>query len=445
MLGRSTLAIVLSLSLSVACDNSVGGGGGGGGGDPSGDPGPSGPTGATGPTGSTGPTGPTGPAGPAGPTGPTGPTGPAGPTGPTGPAGPTGPTGPTGPSSACADLLPTYPAAVDLQFATGTHAYCSMATTSPDGQLALAFQRGTETVVQLHTPAGAQQTSAPLTGVQGFGTDMDAWFHWSGEGWHGITNDTEGPLHALAAWDELGALQRFVPDFEIAHTAPDGEGGSIALALDAETRTRPSLLWVDATGTLSRSVELDRRGTQAIVQWETGHVLVLASGGDEDATARWFDGDGAPLTDWFDAGFRYSGTGSPALRLLLDGRPVVFDGSRWAAAFPDGEAEPEDPPAWLAARAGKRLAALPGGRGYLALGGAAFRGPGDAELLTPAGESCGLLRPPPGPPPTDGERSVFGYWLGQDGTLVEGAGLTGPTLDAGNHCAFRWWPRLFAE
>jgi hypothetical protein len=314
-----------------------------------------------------------------------------------------------------------------------------MATTSPDGQLALAFASPDDTDVELYTPEGQRETSAPIRALRGGSAEMESWFHWSEDGWLGITVD-DPQLHALSAWDETGALESSLEGYDVVHLAPDGEGGSVALATGGD---RSYLLWVNGDGEVTREVSLDRAGAQAIVL-PTGHVLVVAGGDDEDASARWFDDEGAPLTGWFDAGFRYGGDDSPALRLLLDGRAVAFDGTRWAAAFRDGEAAVEDPPAWLVALGGRRLAALPGGKGYVALGGEPGGGLGTAELLTPEGERCGPLAPPPGAPPAGGSRTPFGYWLGPDGTLIEGSTLAGPALaGSAHHCAFRWWPELF--
>jgi len=98
------------------------------------------------------------------------------------------------------------------------------------------------------------------------------------------------------------------------------------------------------------------------------------------------------------------------------------------------------------------LTALESGwRSYAVLGGDVNTdlpleaGPVDVELLTPDGQSCGMVTPPPGPAPTRGSRPVFGYFVGQDGTLIEGSTLGGPELGPGSHCAFRWWPRLLGE
>ncbi len=139
------------------------------------------------------------------------------------------------------------------------------------------------------------------------------------------------------------------------------------------------------------------------------------------------------------------------IRLLLDGRVVAFDGAAWVAAFRDGATTVEAPPSWLVSRAGKRLAVLPGGRGYALLGGDLDTGgspdgtPPDVELLTPDGRSCGKLAVPPGPAPAGAERLVFGYFVGQDGTLIEGSELTGPAFPMGIHCAFRWWPQVLGR
>lgn len=67
------------------------------------------------------------------------------------------------------------------------------------------------------------------------------------------------------------------------------------------------------------------------------------------------------------------------------------------------------------------------------------------EVLTRAGESCGTLALPRGAAGNGVVRTPFGLWVGQDGTLLESAALTGPAFPEGLHCAFRWWPELFGR
>ncbi len=365
------------------------------------------------------------------------------------------PSRPTDPSTACDPLRPTYPPAVEVSFSfpeDGTGApsrTCWNATTSPGGQVALAFfvsgsQVEDQIELRLYTPAGVEQTAASsrIARLGAFTTLDMPWFHASALGWHGIVHDGS-PLYALAAWDGLGGRMTRLTGFaSTVDVTPDGHGGSVAITADLESTGQASaLVWVSAAGEVVRTVTLDRDGTLAIVHPATRDVLVFASSYPDNVVARWFGADGAPLTDWFDARFQFQG--QVLLTLLLDGRPAIFDGIQWVAAYRAGTTAVDAPPAWLAARAGMRIAALPGGRGYLALGGSDwFDASPAAELLTRDGESCGFLQPPPGAAPSEGARAPVTYWLGEDGTLIESAHLDGPLLAEGIHCAFRWWPGL---
>jgi hypothetical protein len=284
-------------------------------------------------------------------------------------------------------------------------------------------------------------------------SDLDVWFHWTSAGWQGLAHD-DPPVIALETWNTAGGLTSKLGSINAIASAPDGQGGSVLVGMDPAGSGQGHLAWIGPDGTLRRDVVLDREPWRGIVRWDTGHVLVLSTAAPGDATARWFGADGAPLTPWFDARFviRWPAPAlTPMVRVLLDGRPVVYDGTAWTGAFRDGTTTVDAPPAWLAHRAGKRLAVLPGGRGYAVLGGDVNTdlpleaGPVDVELLTPDGQSCGMVTPPPGPAPTRGSRPVFGYFVGQDGTLIEGSTLGGPELGPGSHCAFRWWPRLLGE
>jgi hypothetical protein len=338
---------------------------------------------------------------------------------------------------------------VDIRFDTGTHSTCAVATSAPSGEVAVVFFGSGEFDAQLFSPSGVAHSDGPsIFGLQELSSDLDVWLHPVNGGWQGIVHEYPPPL-ALETWDVTGVLTAKLESIVALASAPDGAGGSVVVGVDPAGSGQGHLVWVRADGAVQRDVVLDRPPWRAIVQWSSGHVLVLSSAGTADATARWFGADGTPLTPWFDAHFTLqssSTTLTPMLRLLLDGRPVVYDGAAWSAAFHDGTTTVDTPPSWLAIRAGKRLAVLPGGRGYAVLGGNFDDvGPAEVELLTPAGETCGMLRLPPGPAPAGGTRPVFGYFVGQDGTLIEGSNLDSPDLGMGIHCAFRWWPRLFGR
>ncbi len=412
---RVALLVAAAASFSVA-----GCGGGGGGGGSGGTSGP--PTGGTG--GTTGPSGPGTGSGGGGSGG--------------------------GTASACDGMLPAFPAAVDLVFQPGTHSVCAFAAGSPGGDVALGFRDVGAIAMQLYSSSGTSlsgQTSAGNTGldeVQDPSADVDVWFHWSDGGWQGIAHDFP-PALAFETWDRSGNRVAKLLSIDAAASAPDGHGGSVVVGADASENGQQHLEWIDSRGTVQRDVLLDREGDRVVVSWSSGHVLVLSNATVTDpGMARWFGADGKPLTPWFQA---HAGRAA-MLRLLLDGRPVASDGTAWVAAYRDAETTVDAPPSWLASRPGTRLASLPSGRGYAILSG---NGPddfplaGSVEIVTSDGQSCGTLHPPPGATPDGGTRSAFAYWVGQDGTLVEGSIFRDPAIAMGLECGFRWWPGMFRK
>lgn len=156
--------------------------------------------------------------------------------------------------------------------------------------------------------------------------------------------------------------------------------------------------------------------------------------------ASWHDAAGAALTAWFDVNATSQAAG-PYLQLLIDGTVALSDGASWVAALRDGVAAVDAPPAWLASRAGTRLAKIRQGTGY-----AVLPRPGTdstvLEVLTGAGESCGLVTVPAPAPPNGETWTAQRLDVGQDGTLFQVEGRTGGGLDGSLHCAFRWWPAL---
>jgi len=359
--------------------------------------------------------------------------------------------GPVATATACTALRPSFSAApVELLFSTGTHTICSHGTTSPAGQVALGFQSTGGTGMELYSSSGVPQPNpaASIHALQpyGFGYELDPWFHWTSTGWAGIVHQPP-PALGFMTWDASGNTLAVVQDFNASASAPDARGGSVVIAWDLAAG--PHLLWVSAAGQVTRDARIDRNPVALIVNWATGHVLVVSDEGTSRALARWFDGGGAPLTGWFTTHVAVSGR--PTLRLLRDGRQALYTGGQWVAAFHDGQTIVDRAPAWLTSRPGTRLALIPGGYAVLSDGALPGQMAPDSpaprlEILNAAGASCGYLSPPPAPQPVGGSRRPYAFFLGQDGTLLEGSELSGtsPELQFGIHCAFRWWPRLFS-
>jgi hypothetical protein len=269
--------------------------------------------------------------------------------------------------------------------------------------------------------------------------DIDPWFHWTSGGYHGLVHPGRlaSPL-PFESWDTSGAFVGETGSYTTS-SAPDGRGGSIVLARETTptgAALGPTQLeWVDASGTVKRSVPLDRDAGFVLSNWGTGHVLVAVAG--SGASGRWFDASGNALTPWFGLG----DLGILTAHLLADGTIVLADNAGWRLALRDGVPSADAVPGWLAARPQTRLATIRHAAGYAVL---PLEGNGGSfEIVTAAGESCGSFTLPPAPV-VAGETRTPGQRLdvGQDGTLLELSFVSTVAPSFGIHCNFRWWPGL---
>ena len=119
----------------------------------------------------------------------------------------TGGTG-AGPAPApftCADALPTFGAAVERAFDTGSHVGCGSATSNANGSVALGFSTTNGLTFDLYSAAGVSLGAALSQIYPPPGALLDTGFHPAGAAWHGIVHDAVPPL-ALWAWDAAGQV-----------------------------------------------------------------------------------------------------------------------------------------------------------------------------------------------------------------------------------------------
>jgi hypothetical protein len=327
--------------------------------------------------------------------------------------------------------------------------HCTAAGSDPAGQLALAETVGNNgpphLTIHLYQPSGA-----PVGDVApAVDTSFD--FHPTASGYQGLALErvAQGARAYFSTWDRSGRQIARGQDDAIA-SAPDGRGGSAVLerTRDAAGHSGPvKLSRVDDRGVYGASATLDDPdASMLIVNWDTGHALVLTNA-PSATRGRWFDAGGAALTDWFAVAGPLRRDGGAMLRLLLDGRVALYDGQRWAALLADGQARVDAVPGWLADRPGTRLAAIRAGRGYAVLpnpppGG---RASWDAfEVVAADGTSCGTVQVPASHPADGSARGPAWLGFGEDGTLLQISDATGAALGPPGtfHCALRWWPAL---
>ena len=222
-------------------------------------------------------------------------------------------------------------------------------------------------------------------------------------------------------------------------------GGSILTIGSAFWDPQPSLVWVSAGGEQRAEQHMPARVGMIAVS-STGAALVF---GAQTGQARWYDANGAPMTDWFGVAFGPPNVIPPATA-LADGSIVFGVGTGLPTGrIAQGSTQLEPMPDWVASRAaaagtgfvyfGAALAVVRGGAANafaMVKSGVGEPCVIDVEVLTPSGESCGTaeLRAP------DACGSVS---IGFDGTVF----ATGSTLDptpgpsggGGGTCFWHWW------
>ncbi|HEX9049161.1 MAG TPA: hypothetical protein VF841_01360 [Anaeromyxobacter sp.] len=265
-------------------------------------------------------------------------------------------------------------------------------------------------------------------------------------GYHAITSLKEPGY--FERFDGTGALlSRDTSRYTFA-VAGLPAGGSILTIGSAAWDPQPSLVWMSTGGEQRAEQHMPARvGTIAVSS--TGAALVF---GAQTGQARWYDADGAPMTDGFAVAFGPPNV-IPPPTALADGSIVFGVGTGLPTArIAQGSTKLEPLPDWVASRAaaagtgflyfGAALAVV---RGGAANAFAVVKSGGgapcvvDVEVLTPSGESCGTteLRAP---------QACGSVSIGLDGTVF----ATGSTLDptpgpsgaGGGTCSWHWWSGL---
>jgi hypothetical protein len=355
-----------------------------------------------------------------------------------------------GSPSACDGLLPDLAqGARELVRDVQPPNHCTAAGSDAEGRLELAETVGNNGPP--HLTIHLYEASGAPVGDVAPAVDTSFDFHPTASGYQGIALErvAQGARPYFSTWDRSGRQIARGQDDAIA-SAPDGRGGSAVLerARDAAGNSGPvKLSRVDDRGAYGASTTLDDPdASMLIVNWDTGHALVVATGASV-TRGRWFDAAGAAMTGWFPVAGPLRGAGGAMLRLLLDGRVALYDGARWAGVVADGQARVDAVPGWLADRPRTRLAAIRGGRGYAVLPNppSGERASWDAfEVVAADGTSCGTVQVPASRPPDGSTRGPSWLGFGEDGTLLQVADATGAALGPPGTflCALRWWPAL---
>ncbi len=414
--------------------------------------GPTGGTGPTGPTGTSGPTGPTGSAGTSGPIGPTGDTGPTGPSGPTGAGGPTGPSGPTGSTgptapTACDGLAPGDPGPGVGLASPHLDGWASVECRPPitDGRgewigVAYAFNDEARRFVSATAPGDAAQL-AQVPETLGAASAVP-----QPDGYHATTSD-KYPGY-FERFDARGALlSRDASRYALGLWGLPA-GGSVLMIGTAFWDPQPSLVWMSAAGEQRAEQQMPGRVGLVAVS-STGAALVF---GAQSGLARWYDANGAPMTDWFAVAFGPPNVVPPPTA-LADGSIVFGVGTGLPTArLAQGSTQLQPLPDWVASRAaaaGTAFAQL-GAALAVVRGGAANAfaivksGTGEpcvvhVEVLTPSGESCGTTE-------LRAAEACGSVGFGFDGTVFATASALdptpGPSGDGGGTCQWHWWSGL---
>lgn len=346
-------------------------------------------------------------------------------------------------SSSCAGLVPALLAAPREAVATGDGT-CLSASADGIGDVALETleEHGAATEWRLYSPGGAALGEVR---VDGYAELLPQPL-----GFHAVRVGEAAPP-ALSAYSEQGELWQetalWDPDEEApvwTAAAPVPAGGAVAIV----SASTDDAEW---TVTAQRFDAQGRRmnGPRTVVEGEgesmpfvyagvdvQGRTLVLW---DDDVNGegphvlwgRWLDPAGRRLTRSFVISVDEHPAGPPRVVPLVGGGLALAHGVTWERVLPAGGARPLAAPAWLTSNPDTTPQLIHAGQGYALLPGPSI-GPVCEQVIAihaANGRRCGAVRIPVSP------CQPASVSLGRDGTLVQ--------LLQGDHCAVRWWPRLF--
>jgi hypothetical protein len=239
--------------------------------------------------------------------------------------------------------------------------------------------------------------------------------------------------------------------------ANDPTGGMIHVRFSGPADATTMLLdAIDASG----GIRWTRSLPDVIGQFESnamlvgvdrrGNVLALwnsrARYGAGAWAGQWFDPSGKPglvfqaLSSGFGPHQLYDRVGDG---LFLSGSASA-GGVAWLGQFDAQATSMSPPPAWLAARPGKDLHMVRGGKGYAVLpmpeNSAACEQ--EVEVISPSGQVCGSTMFSIG----GGACATSSIIVGYDGTVVQQGPRERETCSASGHvctCTYRYWPGFF--
>jgi hypothetical protein len=194
-----------------------------------------------------------------------------------------------------------------------------------------------------------------------------------------------------------------------------------------------TLIRLDAAG--MSTAESDVVRVNETGRWVVGAVdlngltlLVFMDGarlgfGENDLAARWYDGTGLPISDYFVLWTSEGTRSNPWLRPLIGGGIALQIEGNWVAMSPGGKAVSTAVPDWLAARSNFDIEIVRGGRAHALIPKWPVPDRSTIPLYSPTGSHCG-----------DATFPQPNVTVGIDGTVISSTG--------DDACTITWWPHV---